>query len=217
MATWGTAFFVNVAEFMIHLPHTLGTPLLERPEDKLDTVFADCWALPAALTRAMLQDLARQPEFRLRVLPAVAPLEASVVEEIMASDWGTTGAGAPSVSASSTQREVAKAGAPETQLEQATPTEDTTAAAQVPPPPDRASVPPPEHHQPSTSQLTSGPSENPSAAKKRTLGVALDLSATARLQVMLSFLAGAGWALLCYAVYYLVTGAGRARRKAPPR
>ena len=84
MAAWGFKFSVNTDAFMLHLPHPPGAPLLARPDSPKDQTFADLWALPYALTRVMLEDIAaNDPQFAVHVLPSVPPLKDAEVRDAM--------------------------------------------------------------------------------------------------------------------------------------
>lgn len=120
LAAWGTQFMVASDLFMIHLPHAAAHPLYERPADPHDPVFADLWALPFALMRVFLADVRLQPEFRVEVLPYVAPLDPHQVREAMEADRAelahvhdlTDGKGLPSESDAALARAGRAAAAP---------------------------------------------------------------------------------------------------------
>ena len=74
MAAWGFAFTVNPRAFMVHLPHAPAAGLWRQSKDDNDAVTQDLIALPYGLTRVMLEDLRRTPEFRVEVVPLVPGL-----------------------------------------------------------------------------------------------------------------------------------------------
>jgi hypothetical protein len=73
MAVWGFHFVVSNETFMLHLPHQPGVPMLPLSIAE-ERTRSDWLALPYGLTRVMLEDLMRSPNFKREVVPKVPGL-----------------------------------------------------------------------------------------------------------------------------------------------